>query len=127
MERIIRNVLIAFIAVIFILTACKSKQKISSDYVYGMHPRIMYYAINGEFNRRQLDSIALAESISSELGKWRSMGYIDYDSDRIAHQYIYIKSLEYESEEIFIIRLEIDRYRNDTIFHVTKRITELVK
>lgn len=76
----------------------------------------MYYTLDRNLGKTQLDSLINADGLS-ELDKWIP-SVIVYNGKKTI-QYLYIKSLEYDNELMYTVTST----ECDTIFKCTKRIT----
>lgn len=86
-----------------------------SPLVIGFSPK-MYYTLDKNLGKSQLDSLIKADSLTT-LNEWIP-SVITYNGKRTI-QYLYIKSLEYDDELIYTVTST----DCDTIFKCTKRIT----
>lgn len=76
----------------------------------------MYYTLDKNLGKSQLDSLIKADGLTT-LNEWIP-SVITYNGKKTM-QYLYIKSLEYDSELIYTVTST----DCDTIFKCTKRIT----
>lgn len=67
------------------------------------------------FSNAQFDSIAVADSISSNLTEWKALPLKDDEGD-VFYQYLYIKKLG-QNEQIY----RLEKIGKDSVF-ITKRI-----
>ena len=88
-----------FVAIFAILAAC-SAQKRTSDVTYGLS---MKNAFERVFSRSQFDSICVADSLPSDLRKWRRTQIRDFETREGETMYLFIKRLG-NGEQIY--RLE---------------------
>lgn len=117
MKRI--KIFFTLLIVSLILVACgPGKQLTSNDNIYGATR--MYYTINTIFGTSQVDSLINADQLAP-LNAW-IQSYTIADEGKI-RQYLYIKSLEKNSESIYTVT----ETSCDTLFKCTKRITEEIK
>lgn len=67
------------------------------------------------YNARQVDSMCVADGISSNLEDWMSMYYVDYETNEQINRYTFIKSMSESEEMVYILT------PRDTLYKVTKR------
>lgn len=96
----------------------RKAQKPSSDENLGA-PAM--YGQTVMYNARQLDSMCVADSISSDLSKWVYMVYYDYETQERVDKYTFIKVLN-ENEEMTYILTPVD-----TLYKITKRFVKEVE
>lgn len=122
MRNLFKSVLLGLLICVLTFscnTANKTNQSIQRDteteYVLGASPK-MYYTLDRNLGKTQLDSLINADGLS-ELDKWIP-SVIVYNGKKTI-QYLYIKSLEYDNELMYTVTST----ECDTIFKCTKRIT----
>lgn len=113
-------ILITGVLVFACSTTNTSKNSIQSKkqdpvLVIGSSPK-MYYTLDRNLGKSQLDSLIKADGLTT-LNEWIP-SVITYNGKKTM-QYLYIKSLEYDSELIYTVTST----DCDTIFKCTKRIT----
>lgn len=122
MRNLFKSVLLGLLICVLAFscnTTNKTNQSIQRDtetgYVLGASPK-MYYTLDRNLGKTQLDSLINADGLS-ELDKWIP-SVIVYNGKKTI-QYLYIKSLEYDNELMYTVTST----ECDTIFKCTKRIT----
>lgn len=122
MRNLFKSVLLGLLICVLTFscnTTNKTNQSIQRDtepeYVLGAAPK-MYYTLDRNLGKTQLDSLINADGLS-ELDKWIP-SVIVYNGKKTI-QYLYIKSLEYDNELMYTVTST----ECDTIFKCTKRIT----
>lgn len=122
MRNLFKSVLLGLLICVLTFscnTTNKTNQSIQRDteteYVLGASPK-MYYTLDRNLGKTQLDSLINADGLS-ELDKWIP-SVIVYNGKKTI-QYLYIKSLEYDNELMYTVTST----ECDTIFKCTKRIT----
>ena len=103
--------------VMFSMTSCGLlfKQKQNPPETYGTSMRILY---DKNFTYAQFDSICVVDVIPIDLGEWKSHTTVDYETNKPITEYLYIKSIDSNNEEIYrLIILDQDTY------NIYKRIT----
>lgn len=122
MRNLFKSVLLGLLICVLTFscnTTNKTNQSIQRDteteYVLGTSPK-MYYTLDRNLGKTQLDSLINADGLS-ELDKWIP-SVIVYNGKKTI-QYLYIKSLEYDNELMYTVTST----ECDTIFKCTKRIT----
>jgi hypothetical protein len=96
----------------------RKAQKPSSDENLGV-PAM--YGQTVMYNARQLDSMCVVDGISSDLSKWVSMAYYDFETQERIDRYAFIKVLN-ENEEMTYILTPVD-----TLYKITKRFIKEVE
>lgn len=108
--------------VIFSMTSCGLlfKQKQNNDpQTYGTSMRILY---DKDFTYAQFDSICVVDVIPQDLEQWISHSAQDYETGKMITEYLFIKSIDSNNEEIYrLIILDEDTY------NIYKRITYVDK
>lgn len=82
------------------------------------YDNLMVNEYEGYYNKHQLDSICIVDTIEPNLEKWHILGLRDGETNENVTQYLYIKTLG-EFESIYRVqKINDDRYK------ITKRITK---
>jgi hypothetical protein len=77
----------------------------------------MILLINDTFTKHQLDSLCVADTISSDLNTWIIGTFVDYETNTPVKEYSYIKIMKEDEILYRVIEEGID-------YKITKRLTD---
>lgn len=92
---------------------CRQKQEVTET--YGVSMRILY---DKDFTHAQFDSICVADAIPVDLELWKSYSSRDYETNKVVTEYMFIKKLEKNGEEIYRLMIV-----DENTYNIYKRIT----
>jgi len=107
-----RKMAFLFVMVLTIcsIMCCGPGKKVTKekDFVMYGYERLM--------NGSQLDSLCVADTLSTNFENWIEVGFHDYETERTIVRYLFIKRANSESEVIYTVT------QQDTLFNVNKRM-----
>lgn len=77
----------------------------------------MKMLIDTTFTMHQFDSLCVADTISPDYKNWLVMAFLDYETNNVIYEYIYIKHI---NEDEIMYRLIVD----DKEYKIIKRLTD---
>lgn len=92
---------------------CKQKQEVPET--YGVNMKILY---ERDFTHAQFDSICVADAIPMNLELWKAYSTRDYETNKVITEYMFIKKLEKNGEEIYRLMIV-----DEDTYNIYKRIT----
>ena len=115
-----KKFLLSLLLVFCFITSCGPGKYVvtNADQTYGYTQ--MYYAMNKTLTMSQVDSMIVVDKLA-DLDNW--LKNINGDKTKVLTQYYYIKSLDENSELIYILT----KTQIDTVFKCSKRVTKEIE
>lgn len=82
---------------------------------------VMYNEIDATFNKYQIDSLCDVNNIPDDLSYWKNVNYLDYETNALIQQYLYIVNDSVDATYTITILY------SDSLYKFKKRITKKIK